>query len=207
MRCGVGGKDVVRCRPYRVEHTGYLLTSEGKRRRARLVLGWGTLWEDRGVLSAFAFGLAQLELALGLRICANWIHFCARARSPIKRLANAGIANVWVCGDRCACLGWILEKEPQEDAPCNLHTRVLAAWARTKVWPSGLRRWLQAPVRKGVGSNPTAVMLDLFSHNFCRIRASPSFYDPVSLRHERYPSVQRDRFPDSACPPLMHMGT
>ena len=27
------------------------------------------------------------------------------------------------------------------------------------VWPSGLRRWLQAPVRKGVGSNPTAVIL------------------------------------------------
>ena len=25
------------------------------------------------------------------------------------------------------------------------------------VWPSGLRRWLQAPVRKGVDSNPTAV--------------------------------------------------
>ena len=25
------------------------------------------------------------------------------------------------------------------------------------VWPSGLRRWLQAQVRKGVGSNPTAV--------------------------------------------------
>ena len=27
------------------------------------------------------------------------------------------------------------------------------------VWPSGLRRWLKAPVRKGVGSNPTAVNL------------------------------------------------
>ena len=27
------------------------------------------------------------------------------------------------------------------------------------VWPSGLRRWLQAPVRKGVGSNPTAVSI------------------------------------------------
>ena len=25
------------------------------------------------------------------------------------------------------------------------------------VWLSGLRRWLKAPVRKGVGSNPTAV--------------------------------------------------
>ena len=29
------------------------------------------------------------------------------------------------------------------------------------VWPSGLRRWLQAPVRKGVGSNPTAVICDI----------------------------------------------
>ena len=27
------------------------------------------------------------------------------------------------------------------------------------VCPSGLRRWLQAPVRKGVGLNPTAVIL------------------------------------------------
>ena len=26
------------------------------------------------------------------------------------------------------------------------------------VWPSGLRRWLKAPFRKGVGSNPTAVI-------------------------------------------------
>jgi hypothetical protein len=26
------------------------------------------------------------------------------------------------------------------------------------VWPTGLRRWLKAPVRKGVGSNPTAVI-------------------------------------------------
>ena len=25
------------------------------------------------------------------------------------------------------------------------------------VWPSGLRLWLKAPFRKGVGSNPTAV--------------------------------------------------
>ena len=29
------------------------------------------------------------------------------------------------------------------------------------VWPSGLRRWLKAPVRKGVGSNPTAVSLSI----------------------------------------------
>ena len=34
----------------------------------------------------------------------------------------------------------------------NMKTR-----AKT-LWPSGLRRWLKAPVRKGVGSNPTGVM-------------------------------------------------
>ena len=33
----------------------------------------------------------------------------------------------------------------------------------TTVWASGLRRWLQAPVRKGVGSNPTAV---IFQHGW-----------------------------------------
>ena len=32
-------------------------------------------------------------------------------------------------------------------------------WPVGTVWPSGLRRWLQAPVRKGVGSNPTAVII------------------------------------------------
>ena len=26
------------------------------------------------------------------------------------------------------------------------------------LWPSGLRRWLKAPLRKGVGSNPTGVI-------------------------------------------------
>ena len=35
------------------------------------------------------------------------------------------------------------------------------------VWPSGLRRWLKAPVRKGVGSNPTAVT-SLRSFAFCK---------------------------------------
>ena len=40
-------------RPYHVECTGSLLTSEVKRHRARLVLGWGTAWEDLRVLTAF----------------------------------------------------------------------------------------------------------------------------------------------------------
>ena len=47
-------------RPYRVECTGSLSTSEVKQRRARLVLGWGTAWEDPWVLSAFVFLLHTL---------------------------------------------------------------------------------------------------------------------------------------------------
>ena len=35
---------------------------------------------------------------------------------------------------------------------------ILADHAKT-LWPSGLRRWLKAPVRKGMGSNPTGVIL------------------------------------------------
>ena len=45
----------LRRRPYRVECTGSLPTSEVKRRRAQLVLGWGTAWEHFRVLSAFYF--------------------------------------------------------------------------------------------------------------------------------------------------------
>ena len=43
----------------------------------------------------------------------------------------------------------------------RLRSSLLPELTRTSqaltVWPSGLRRWLKAPVRKGVGSNPTAV--------------------------------------------------
>ena len=39
------------------------------------------------------------------------------------------------------------------------------------VWPSGLRRWLQAPVRKGVGSNPTAV-IDIFGDSSFEIEVT-----------------------------------
>jgi hypothetical protein len=49
--------DSIRRRPYRVLCTGFLLTSEAKRRRARLVLGWGTAREYIRVLSAFLYSL------------------------------------------------------------------------------------------------------------------------------------------------------
>ena len=49
-----------RRRPYRVECTGSLPTSEVKRRRVRLVLGWGTAREELRVLSAFQNSLRSL---------------------------------------------------------------------------------------------------------------------------------------------------
>ena len=65
----------------------------------------------------------------------------------------------------------------QEHALCQAnHAAVLmicqSSSAITTVWPSGLRRWLQAPVRKGVGSNPTAVMAPIY---LCLCPMSPSF--------------------------------
>ena len=51
-------------RPYRVECTGSFPNSEVKRRRARLVLGWGTAREDLRVLLAFAIGYAPLNFGI-----------------------------------------------------------------------------------------------------------------------------------------------
>ena len=49
------------------------------------------------------------------------------------------------------------------------------------VWPSGLRRWLQAPVRKGVGSNPTAVTSAL---EFSLWNAAPMLHHDRALGKE-----------------------
>ena len=64
--------DSIRRRPYRVECTGSLLTSEVKRRRARLVLGWGTAREDLRVLSAIYILCTQRQLALEVGALHAW---------------------------------------------------------------------------------------------------------------------------------------
>ena len=48
--------------------------------------------------------------------------------------------------------------------PCRFLGLILPVRRIKTVWPSGLRRWLQAPVCKGVGSNPTAVINQLSPH-------------------------------------------
>ena len=48
-------------RPYRVECTGSLLTSEVKRHRAQLVPVWGTLWEHSGCCQLFLWLLCSSD--------------------------------------------------------------------------------------------------------------------------------------------------
>jgi hypothetical protein len=75
---------------------------------------------------------------------------------------------------RCQwCWQWLLPMQqlgmraPMRAPECSqrasahfIPVRWRAAAIKT-LWPSGLRRWLKAPVRKGVGSNPTGVIIDV----------------------------------------------
>ena len=56
--------DSIRRRSYRVEFTGSLLTSKVKRRRARLLLGWGAAREDLRVRSAIYILCTQWNFVL-----------------------------------------------------------------------------------------------------------------------------------------------
>ena len=96
--CGrVSGWPCVICRwrPYRVECTGSLPTSEVKRRRARLVLGWETSREDLRVLPAFGWRVGVwpgfvciLGVPWALFFCA-----CVRPSGCPGRGRHAGTAS------------------------------------------------------------------------------------------------------------------
>ena len=61
-----------------------------------------------------------------------------------------------------------------------IFNRSLACCQDKTVWPSGLRRWLQAPVRKGVGSNPTAVIrFRVPSITYEWVLSSPTTTEPL----------------------------
>ena len=81
----------LRQRPYRVECTGSLPNSEVKRRRARIVPGWGTAWEVLRVLLAFLMlwlfrGLAGLFLGF----YGGWSRFGASGGTKIAPGDSAG---------------------------------------------------------------------------------------------------------------------
>ena len=104
-----------RRRPYRVECTGSLSTSEVKQHRARLVLGWGTAWEDLRVLSAFpqilVFTRLKVERAHG------WMARGWGEGSPPHRRAKSHTLV------RAAVSVWKRERRAQPPArqpSCNL---------------------------------------------------------------------------------------
>ena len=64
------------------------------------------------------------------------------------------------------------------------------------VWPSGLRRWLQAPVRKGVGSNPTAVIFILLA---CRCECGLAFMTACEATGRSEQQQRRQPFASIRC--------
>ena len=87
---------ISRRRPYRVECTGSLLTSEVKQHRARLVLGWGAAWGDLRVLSAFS-------LFLRIRCARIIVRWC-----PVLRNLPVFTTSA-VLGIRLRPYGWRLD--------------------------------------------------------------------------------------------------
>ena len=75
--------------------------------------------------------------------CSSW---CDVAWSICEPCGKA-LDQMW-CWSDPSCLA----QNQQSKAPMNL------ILPRT-LWPRGLRRWLKAPFRKGVGSDPTGVIL------------------------------------------------
>ncbi len=67
--------------------------------------------------------------------------------------------------------------------PLHIHAVTIYSMRRPgahkTVWPSGLRRWLKAPVRKGVGSNPTAVII----HGRSPLWRSRFIHNAGTVRH------------------------
>ena len=69
------------------------------------------------------------------------------------------------------------------------------------IWPSGLRRWLQAPVRKGVGSNPTVVtFFDSSGSEYLRCWfRQPSEKDAMCVGKGRHHSPKRQSCTPATC--------
>ena len=121
----------VRWRPYRVECTGSLPTSEVKRRRARLVLGWGTAREDLRVLPVFllseritslvdsyCLNLHQMPAAKFCHFIEAVVHFSDRGKTSrsCKLFCAHSLRNKWRFG----------EPNAQDVAtPCGVRTRDL----------------------------------------------------------------------------------
>ena len=82
-----------------------------------------------------------------------------RSRSPAAARRSVTHRAPLRCDISC-CGAPIWGPRPMAQAQECACNDVVLSHASMTVWPSGLRRWLKAPFRKGVGSNPTAVNAD-----------------------------------------------
>ena len=103
--------------------------------------GW--LWQLIGALSKlgtnFVAGLSNL----------NYIMIQGLSGSFWAAIGPLSQSNFYCCSHFWATFFFNTKQlAPSFFKQCHCHFRI--AYAKT-VWPSGLRRWLQAPVRKGVG--------------------------------------------------------
>ena len=127
---------VLRWRPYRVECTGSLPTSEVKRRRARLVLGWGTAREDLRVLPAFEVWGCDQAMFVSWVCFGVWVPSCALAtgmayvEALLSLVGRCGSgASVWRVGLRC-CQLWFGQRrnlDPVQQLLEFVYWRVVSA--------------------------------------------------------------------------------
>ena len=74
--------------------------------------------------------------------------------------SNINKCVIWIARQACQlCAG---------EAGQEFLTRLYDSSIDWTPWPSGLRRWLKAQVRKGVGSNPTGVIAKHLEPGSCR---------------------------------------
>ena len=110
-----------------------------------------TASRDPGGIGAGAYGrgpggiVSPRSVRFGVGLTMRRAHFIFFCRRIGRRL---------VCGRLCSSRGWNALSVLIACCTPNVGFGHFGA-----VWLSGLRRWLQAPVRKGVGSNPTAVIM------------------------------------------------
>ena len=98
-------------------------------------------------------GKRSLPIVESARSCNTDRRFAQRRQPADGRVRNAR-RHGRIAGTR---VGAPNPRLPRFCAACG-NKIVLVPTASRTLWPSGLRRWLKAPVRKGVGSNPTGVM-------------------------------------------------
>ena len=159
-RCGAraGPPRIRRCR--RLSRRGYIHSFRARRCGARTGLPRIGLLSDAAHLSRIA--------SVATTICSRFaVASATKGRLRPLELQQPGRGEAGGgASEGASNVASLRELVAGSGVPCI--TSEWAFMART-LWPSGLRRWLKVPFRKGVGSNPTRVIFHghLPGESFC----------------------------------------